>query len=92
MDAPAALALSPEALLLQWPGRELALPAPLLRARCRCAPCQAARLRGEERPPDAAVRLVDARPVGHYALQLVFSDGHERGIFPFAWLQELAAG
>jgi DUF971 family protein len=29
------------------------------------------------------------RPVGSYAVQLVFSDGHERGIFPWVYLREL---
>ena len=33
----------------------------------------------------------DVRAVGNYALQLVFSDGHERGIFPWGYLRELGA-
>jgi DUF971 family protein len=88
--APRALSLSPSALVLEWDDGTATLAAATLRAGCRCAPCQAARLRGKADAEDAGIRLVDARPVGHYALQLVFSDGHERGIFPWARLRELA--
>ena len=60
-----------------------------LRQACKCSPCQAARLRGQL--PDAAddVRLHDIRQIGHYAVQLVFSDGHERGIYPWELLRSL---
>jgi DUF971 family protein len=89
MSAPLAVSLSPAALVLRWDDGERTLSAPALRAHCRCAPCQAARLRGAVPAADADVRLVDARPVGHYALQLVFSDGHERGIYPWQALRAL---
>ncbi len=87
--APCAIALAPAALVLRWDDGEATLPAATLRAHCRCAPCQAARLRGTEAGIDADVRLVDARPIGHYALQLAFSDGHERGIYPWVYLRSL---
>lgn len=66
----------------------------LLRARCRCAPCRSGSLNAGEALPAAAYRgveITDVRPVGNYAVQLVFSDGHDRGIFPFQYLRELAA-
>ena len=47
------------------------------------------RLRGAAIPTDGATP-VDAQPVGHYALQLRFGDGHERGIYPWALLRTLA--
>jgi DUF971 family protein len=87
---PVSLTLAPQALTLRWGDGESSIAAPALRAHCRCAPCQAARLRGAAPPPDAGVTLVDAVPVGRYAVQLRFSDGHDRGIFPWAWLRELA--
>jgi DUF971 family protein len=34
--------------------------------------------------------IVDVRPVGHYAVNLVFSDGHDRGIYPWVYLREIA--
>jgi DUF971 family protein len=37
---------------------------------------------------DARVRLIEVNSQG-YGLQLVFSDGHERGIYPWAYLEGL---
>lgn len=35
------------------------------------------------------VTLVDVQPVGHYAIQPSFSDGHHSGIFTWPYLYEL---
>ncbi len=37
------------------------------------------------------VVLENVVPVGHYALQLVFDDGHDTGIYAWAYLRELCA-
>ncbi len=37
------------------------------------------------------VTLVDLQPVGHYAVQPRFSDGHDSGIFSWAYLHELGS-
>jgi DUF971 family protein len=87
---PTALSVSPTALALHWPERILSLPASFLRAHCRCATCLAAARRGEPPALDPGLTLADAIPVGHYAVQLRFSDGHERGIYPWDYLQALA--
>jgi DUF971 family protein len=61
-----------------------------LRSQCRCAECKSTVLRtGRALPVDPQTRITGIRPVGSYAVQLVFSDGHERGIFPWAYLREL---
>jgi DUF971 family protein len=87
-----AVALSPARLVVtRDDGESAAYGAAALRRACRCAPCLAARLRGAPAAVEAGVTLVDARPVGHYALQLVFSDGHDRGIYPWAYLAALGA-
>ncbi|GEC17048.1 gamma-butyrobetaine hydroxylase-like domain-containing protein [Nitrobacter winogradskyi] len=39
-------------------------------------------------PPDLHVILIEA--IGSYALRLSFSDGHDRGIYPWSYLRELA--
>jgi DUF971 family protein len=36
---------------------------------------------------DARVQVIELNPQG-YGLQLVFSDGHERGIYPWAYLAQ----
>ncbi|MET0339899.1 MAG: DUF971 domain-containing protein [Polyangiales bacterium] len=67
------------------------LSARALREACRCAHCTARARRGEPVVAPADLRVVDLRPVGAYAAQLVFSDGHDRGIYPFAMLDALRA-
>lgn len=37
------------------------------------------------------VRIIDVRPVGTYAVQLVFDDGHDTGLYSWALLRTLAA-
>jgi DUF971 family protein len=64
----------------------------LLREHCRCAACEQLRRYG---PGVAAapesLRLVRIEPVGEQALNLGFSDGHDRGIYPWAYLRQLGA-
>ncbi len=38
----------------------------------------------------AAVGVTDIRPVGHYAIQLHFDDGHDSGIYSWDYLYTLA--
>lgn len=92
MSAVHAILLSPERLAITWEDGDSSVEAATLRRACRCASCQSARQRGTPAEVDGGIQLVDARPVGHYAVQLVFSDGHERGIYPWAYLAELARG
>jgi DUF971 family protein len=87
---PEAVDLYPDRLRLQWADGVSELPAADLRAACRCGSCRAAFLQGEPHRPDAGIRLTGAEPVGQYALQLFFSDGHDRGIYPWSLLRELA--
>lgn len=83
---PQAVELTPAALRLQWADGATELAADRLRAACRCGGCRAR----APTPGEAAVDLVNAAPVGQYALQLIFSDGHDRGIYPWTWLREMS--
>lgn len=58
-----------------------------VRAACKCSQCQAARLLGAPVTPLDAVRIDEIVQVGNYALHMVFSDGHERGIYPWDLLR-----
>jgi prepilin-type processing-associated H-X9-DG protein len=58
---------------------------------CRCAICSRARFDGTFAPATQGVEIEQATPIGHYGLNIAFSDGHARGIFPFAYLAELAS-
>jgi DUF971 family protein len=79
------------ALALRWPdGREARITHARLRAMCPCSACRAQRRAGIELRENADVRLAAIEPVGAYALNLTFSDGHRRGIYPYEMLAALA--
>ncbi|MBP0618228.1 gamma-butyrobetaine hydroxylase-like domain-containing protein [Jiella mangrovi] len=35
------------------------------------------------------VEIADVQPIGHYAIRIVFSDGHDSGLFSWSYLSEL---
>jgi DUF971 family protein len=64
----------------------------VLRAACPCARCQghspeeSLNLRPVQFP---GIKLTDLAPVGRYAYNFVFSDGHNTGIYTLRFLREL---
>ena len=79
------------ALEILWEdGASTALTARLLRASCRSAPALRERLEGRQAEPPAGITITGLASVGRYAVNLAFSDGHARGIYPWAYLRELA--
>lgn len=79
------------ALALGWADLgEQVLSGQRLRSACRCAGCEQARRQGQAQPAAAGTRLEGISPVGEFGLQLHFSDGHKRGLFPWAYLRQLA--
>jgi len=76
-------------LQLEWPDNSVqTLAHGLLRSRCPCSHCRAAKLRGRIDLVDETVRvsdMVDQR----YGVQLVFSDGHALGIYPWAFIRDM---
>jgi DUF971 family protein len=76
-------------LRLNWPdGREQRLGHAELRRQCPCSQCRAFRLQGLTVKVDPRIRVVELNAQG-YGLQLIFSDGHERGIYPWPYLAQL---
>lgn len=69
-----------------------------LRRVCPCAGCRTEREQQASNPlrilkaDPTELRVVSARLVGNYALQLDWSDGHNTGIFDFRFLRTLASG
>ncbi len=66
-----------------------------LRLACGCAQCVdewsgAGRLDPASVPED--VHPLRIEPVGRYAIQIAWSDGHDTGIYPFRRLRALAEG
>ncbi len=72
-----------------------------LREHCPCATCREKRRGDAEEPAQSLqlnilspaetqpLRVAAMKPVGNYAYTVVFSDGHDSGIFPFELLREI---
>lgn len=65
------------------------LDAALLRRHSQAASAVRARVDGRE-PDAASLSVTDVEPIGTYAVRLSFSDGHDRGIYPWSYLRSLA--
>jgi DUF971 family protein len=65
------------------------LAAEKLRLSCKCAHCTRARF--DDRFPDRfpGIAIVEVADLG-YGLNISFSDGHDRGIYPKSYLASLA--
>jgi DUF971 family protein len=88
------LADNDSVLVVAWEdGVVSRLPLSRLRAACTCAVCQghhpsqSLNLRAEQFPD---IRITDLAPVGRYAYHIVWSDGHNSGIFTLRLLRELS--
>jgi DUF971 family protein len=83
----------PRGLRIAWAdGHESILDVRRLRLACGCAAC-VDEWTGEDRLDPGAVpedvRPLRIQPVGRYAIQIDWSDGHATGIYPFRRLREL---
>ena len=89
--APDSIALDAHGLTIEWEDARFRLAASHLRSQCRCAACRQSALQGAPVVPVPDLQLTNASPAGSYGVQLHFSDGHDRGIYPWSYLRELAA-
>jgi len=91
MEAPSAIRNQKELgfLAVQWRDGETVISHARLRGACPCSRCRSTRLLGGIAMVDADVRVERIEPQG-YGVQLLFSDGHERGIYPWSYLRTLA--
>ena len=62
----------------------------LLREKARDANSVRLALNGRAVPAAPGLTITGVDSIGNYALRLSFSDGHDRGIFPFAYLTDIA--
>ncbi|MFM0046777.1 DUF971 domain-containing protein [Paraburkholderia sediminicola] len=60
-----------------------------LRARCPCSTCRRLTHSGQAARIEPCVAIVDVQPMG-YGVQIVFSDGHAQGIYPWDYLAGIA--
>jgi DUF971 family protein len=88
------------ALALVFAEGTVVIGAPRLRAACRCADCRRERIDRDADPgtggaiiagtTTAGTTIAEVRLVGDHALNIAFSDGHDRGIYPWSYLRELS--
>ncbi len=67
-------------------GKALRLAAARLRGACKCTHCTRARIDGVFPDRFDDIAIVQVSPIGDYAINLGFSDGHARGIYPWPYL------
>ncbi len=78
---------------IEWnDGSTYQYPFAMLRLACPCANCidewtRERKINEQNIPKDLDIK--DISPVGHYAIQIIWQDGHNTGIYPFALLNEL---
>ncbi|MFN8007866.1 MAG: DUF971 domain-containing protein [Terriglobia bacterium] len=87
---------TPDGLWISWnDGHEATYSYAFLRQHCPCAACR-------ESPPvvksspdlfpiygKGPIELTGASPVGHYAIQFTWNDGHATGIYTYSYLREI---
>ena len=67
-------------------GDAIRLTAARLRSACKCAHCIRARIDDVFPERFDGIAIVQVAPIGDYAVNLAFSDGHARGIYPWPFL------
>lgn len=78
-------------LRLIWPnGDKSEIDAGRLRRACRCAGCTRARIDGAFLGSFDDLSIKTIGVIGDYAINIVFADGHARGIYPWEFLRSLA--
>ena len=70
-------------------GSRMTLAAEMLRLACKCAHCTRARFDGRFPEAFPGIAIVEIGDLG-YGLNIAFSDGHNRGIYPKSYLLALA--
>jgi len=79
-----------DALVLGYSGgRTSIITAARLRLACRCALCTRARIDGLFPESFDAITISTISAVGGYGINVGFSDGHDRGIYPWSYLATL---
>jgi DUF971 family protein len=88
---------APGGISIDWSdGHVSVYPNAMLRRKCPCAKCEGAApgvvaeengalpILGQE-----PIRAVGANPIGHYAIQFQWNDGHDAGLYTFEYLRQL---
>ncbi len=78
-------------LVIEWAdGIRMDLTAPELRDLCQSAKSKRLAMQGLLTPAAKDLSIEDVSAIGRYGINVVFSDGHDRGIYPWVMLREQA--
>lgn len=72
-------------------GNRCRIPGSQLRRYCACSTCRAKQLVGIQLISDSA-EINSIALMSNTGLQIVFADGHDRGIYPWDYLDAIARG
>ncbi len=93
-EPPESIDVAPDGqILFGWPGgRQTPVPAKVLRDCCPCAGCveegTGRKLLDPATIPDD-IRVIEMNPVGNYAVQIRWSDGHDTGLYSWDTLRRV---
>lgn len=80
-----------KSLIVEWQsGNQDIIDARRLWCDCPSAHAHRRRMEHPDIEPDANLRIASVAPIGLYAINIRFSDGHDRGIYPWSFLRKLA--
>jgi prepilin-type processing-associated H-X9-DG protein len=86
VQAPIRISVSADLSVLELgfaDGGTVRLNAERLRGACKCAHCLRARIDGVFPASFSGIAITEVAPIGGYAINIGFSDGHARGIYPW---------
>jgi DUF971 family protein len=72
-------------------GSDLVITAKRLRGACKCAHCTRAKIDGTFPTAFDRLSISEVSAMGNFGINIAFSDGHTRGIYPWAYLQQIAS-
>lgn len=93
---PEKIILRESELIIQWDKDEQSvIPFGNLRRWCPCAACESERVKEPEHfiplLSGAQLKVKSVSPVGRYALQVFWADGHNTGIYEYSQLKRIAS-
>jgi len=95
MARPQRVEIQRDRILIQWDDGHSGIHlSKVLREGCPCANCVDEWTGQRKIAPGSisdSVRIMEANPVGNYAVSIAFSDGHNTGIYRFEILRQLCS-
>ena len=81
-----------QAILVSWPdGTSQQIPALTLRSKSRSARSLSQRIKNEPDNFEINLTIENVSMVGSYAINVKFSDGYDKGVFPWNMLREITS-